>query len=487
MAEPKQTSSSQMPQLPTRLAGKARTASPTAGDSRGSSIPRDDRHNPNSSVQTIRQSAKAADLMRTFFAADGVLSSAITQFVATASTDLRYQGFQTGTNEFSRDGLQAAESVGSSLDTLWDYSKGFSNKQSLNALAETLLLETILTGACAAELVLTKQRIPEQVAVVPYATLPWTADGKGGKFPTQRARDGELIELNYPNFFVAEHFKTADQKYAMPVMVSGIRQLIEYGEFVEDMRRVIRQSGQPRLLVQLDYEKVRASAPPEIAMDVDKFSAYLSGIRTDMESLLSGLNPEDALVFYDLASVESLPAAGEKKDYRELLEQLSGQAASALKTNASALGLRIGGGSQNVASTEAMLSTKLAKSFQRPVQDVISRALTLAVRLMGVDVYVKAEFAPIELRPESELEAHRSMKQARVLELLSLGRITDDEAQSMLGLGSIPESAEELSGTRFQGGKAMDTLPASGTNARNASIMPTGPKSAGGKDEAQRV
>jgi hypothetical protein len=147
----------------------------------------------------------------------------------------------------------------------------------------------------------------------------------------------------------------------------------------------------------------------------------------------------------------------------------------------------MGSGSQNVASTEALLSTKLAASFQKPVEAVLSRALTLAVRMYGVDVYVKARFNDIELRPKSELEAHMSMRQQRVLELLSLGRITDDEAQSMLGLGSIPESAEELSGTMFLDKKGMDTLPASGTNAINRNLQPDGATSGGGKDNAQRV
>jgi hypothetical protein len=162
-------------------------------------------------------------------------------------------------------------------------------------------------------------------------------------------------------------------------------------------------------------------------------------------------------------------------------------AASALKTNPSMMGMRMAGGSQNVASTEAMLALKLAGMFQGPVKTVLSRALTLAVRLMGVDAYVKFKFDPVDLRPESELEAHKSMRQSRVLELLSYGRVTDDEAQTLLGLGSLPASAETLSGTGFYKSKEPDTLPASGTNARNAAVKPDTPSSAGGRDNVQRV
>jgi hypothetical protein len=79
------------------------------------------------------------------------------------------------------------------------------------------------------------------------------------------------------------------------------------------------------------------------------------------------------------------------------------------------------------------------------------------------------------------------MKQARVLELLSLGLVTDDEAQHMLGLGSIPASAQPLSGTGFYKSKPLDTLPASGTNAIGRNVGANPDTSAGGSDNEQRV
>ena len=473
-------------QLPTRLAGKARTATPFSGYERGQNIPRDDRFDANQSIQTLRTSGKAGTITRALFENNGTISTAISQFVAMANTEIKFDAFVTGTNEYSPEGLVAVETVLSGLSTLWNYTTGYSDKKSLESLKETLLLEVCLTGACAAELVLDSYRIPQHLVVIPYDSLEWRSDGKGGKYPVQRTRGGDQVELKYPNVFVAESMQQASRRYALPLMISGLSRLITYEEFVEDMRRVIRQSGQPRILVKLDYEKVRASAPVEISMDKAKLSAYLTSVRTDMENLLSQLSPEDSLIYYDIAEVEVAKTDGEKADYRELLEELSGLAASALKTNPSALGLRMGSGSQNVASTEAMLTTKLAATFQKPVETVLSRALTLAVRLFGVDCYIRAKFEEIDLRPSSELESHKAIRQNRILELLSLGRITDAEAQSMLGLTSLPEGAEELSGSGFYNSKAPDTTPVSKSNARNMAISPDGPSSAGGKDNAQR-
>ena len=475
-------------ELPNRIAGRVRSSTPSSGYDRGFSLPRDDRYTPNESVQAIRGANKASQLMREWFEADGTISTAIVQYVSMADTPLRFDVFRTGTNEYSEEGLRAVETIVSGIDTLWNYRRGYQDKPSLSQTKQTLLLEVALTGAAGLELVLDSYRMPQYLAVVPYETLEWRSDGRSGKYPVQRSiSTGEIIDLNIPNLFISEMYKQSDRLYTLPVMISGLKRLIAYESFIEDMTRVMRQSGQPRVLVKLDYEKVRASAPADISSDPKKLSAYLSSVRSDMEVLLRDLNPEDALVFYDLAEVEAVQTAGEKKDYSDLLQELSGLSASALKSNPSALGLRVAGGSQNVASTEAMLSTKMAASLQQPAASVLSRALTMAVRMYGLDVYVKVKFEDINLRPKDELEAHATMKQQRVLELLSLGRITDAEAQSMLGLPSLPENAQRLEGTLFRETKQLDTLPASGTNARNASIMPGTPAAAGGRDNQQRV
>ena len=123
--------------------------------------------------------------------------------------------------------------------------------------------------------------------------------------------------------------------------------------------------------------------------------------------------------------------------------------------------------------------------FQKPVEEVLGQALTLACRLYGADVNVTFEFHDIDLRPVAELEAHMAIRQNRVLELLSLGRITDDESQAMLGLGSLPPQAEVLAGTGFHNPKTADALPVAATNSRNRQISPSTPSSSGGADNAQ--
>jgi hypothetical protein len=479
--------------LPRRQIGKARAQTAYSQALAGDQIRRDDTVNLSRSVRDSRNSAAAATKMRALFETDGIVSTAITNYIAMMRTDYRIKAYYTATEEFSRDAVVAAEAVLASLASDWDYTKGYSDKRGLEGLIETMRLETLLTGGVGLELVLDKYRLPRDMHVFPYDSVTWVSKGEGRKVPTQKnAQGGDDIVLDLPTIFIAESLKSAQRKYALPLMHSGLSRVFHYDTFLEDAWRVITRAGMSRLVVSLNYDMVVASAPPEIKGDPNKLSSYLDDVRVAHQDALSSLNPEDALVVYSTAEVEALRTTGEKAEIAQLIDQLSGLAASALKSSPTMLGLRLGG-SQNTSSVEALLSTKTAAMLQQPVEEVLSRALTLAVRLYGVDAYVELEFDPVELRPDLELEPHKVMRQSRVLEQLSLGMKTDDEANSEIGNPSLPQDYVKLSGTGFMkkgaaasGIDGEGTMPANAANSRNRQVAPQTPSSAGGKDNAQR-
>ncbi len=471
--------------LPRRVINRARAQTPFSAVPPGDAVPRDDAIDMNRSVRETRRAASAAAAMRTFFETNDILSTAVANFVAMAATSFQIRTYSTATQEFDRGGTIAAETILASLATDWDYAQGYSDKRGLGALLESMLLEVVLTGGVGLELVLDKVRLPTSFNVFPYDSITWVSKGKGRKVPAQKGPDGNLIELDLPTIWVGESMKPANRKYALPLLHAGLKRVVGYEQFLEDAWRVITKAGMSRLVVSLNYDKVVQSAPVETRNDAAKLSAYLEEVRTVHEQILTLLSPEDALVTYDLAEVAALKVSGEKAEISDLINQLSGLAASALKSNPSMLGLRIGG-SQNTSSTEALLATKTAALFQHPVEEVLSRALTLACRLYGADVYVDFAFDDIDLRPQNELEAYLQIKQARVLELLSLGRINDDEAQVMLGLGSLPAGAQELAGSGFQAPIKADAVPVAATNSRNRQISPPTPTSGGGSDNASK-
>lgn len=447
--------------LPTRLVNKLQSNTPASGTDRGNAIPRDNTRAANQSIANFRFQNNDVAAVRALDLVDGTVSSAIFSFVEIANSPFKVTAYETMTHQYSEQGTQMARSVVSSLDTLYDYSKGYADKRSLTATIETALQEVITTGALAAELVLDKMRLPDKVNVVPYDTIEWVSRGDGTKYPQQQSTTGDPIKLDLPNFFVSELHKHANRAYASSMMTAALNSSYHFNDFLEDMRRALRRQGHGRLNVKLVTENIIAMAPDDVREDPAKLKSWMDSVQQDVIDALADLNPEDALVFFDSAEADLMKGEGEKADYVPLLNALSGQHATSLKTSPSILGLRLSG-SQSLSNTESLVFLKVAKAIQRPVEEVLSRALTLATRLYGVDVYVKFRFEPINLRPDDELEAFKTMRQERIMKLLSEGFLTDEEAAQELGTGPRAPGAPPLSGTGFMRGSG-------GINAEDAS------------------
>lgn len=470
--------------LPTKLVKKAQANTPASGFTRGNAVPKDNTRAANQSIQAFRSQNSDVAAVRSLDLIDGTVSSAIFSFVEIANSPFKVTAYETDTHQYSEEGTQMARSVVASFDTLYDYSKGYADKRSLTSTIETALQEVITTGALSAELVLDKFRLPERINVVPYDTLEWVSRGDGTKYPQQQSTTGDPIKLDLPNFFVCELHKHSNKAYASTMMAAALNSSYHFNEFIEDMRRTVRRQGHGRLDVSLVSEQIIAAAPDEIRNDPAKLSTWMETVQQAVSDELTDLNPEDALVHYDSAIMELMKGEGEKADYVPLLNALSGQHATSLKTSPSILGLRLSG-SQSLSNTESLVFLKVARGIQRPVEEVYSRVLTLATRLYGVDAYVKFEFESINLRPEDELEAFKTMQQERIFKLLSEGFITDEEAAHSLGTGPRAPGAPPLSGTGFmRGGGSIDATDASpNADPQGRALQPDTPSKAGGDSQ----
>jgi hypothetical protein len=121
---------------------------------------------------------------------------------------------------------------------------------------------------------------------------------------------------------------------------------------------------------------------------------------------------------------------------------------------------------------------KQVNAVRTMLNTLYSRAFTLAARLMGQDVYVEFAYEELTLKPSGELEAYKAMEQSRVLEQLSLGLISDEEACVKLTGNLPPANYKPLSGTMFRHGKTEVANPDSQTSTmRGGQETPQEPKS----------
>lgn len=466
--------------MPTRnLAGKARAQRPGSELDRGQVIRNDLNQYISNAISEIRNRTDVNDIIRALMREDGLFSSAANAMVAlAANSGYRIAGYDS-TGAMDMDVMSAAYSLMDRFNMLHDYSQGYNDKPGNKGLLATLQLDVVGTGGCGLELVLDPEFGPERLVPVGYSSIEWNADGRGGRYPTQD--DGE-IDLNLPTVFIAEHNRNADEAYSVSLLRPGLDHTVSFNEFLEDLHRAVNRTGHSRLIASILAEKVAAAMPPEAAADPAKRAAFFDQAREQVEDALAGLEPEDAIVSYDSVKYSVEDTGGNKADYSALLQTLGNLLGVSLKTPATVSGLRADGG-QGLSNAETLIYLKVVEAARPPVEEVLSRALTLAIRLLGIDGYVSLQFMPINLRPEDELEAYRGTRQKRILEALSYGLIND--AQACYELGLRPQNlVTSLAGTGFYTkSKSAGNEEAERESSTGRALNPGTPAKSGGDDQ----
>lgn len=435
--------------MPKKVPTKVLSAPAQGVKEAGQDVKRPDSMNRQLQVGDIRAETDVVKAIRRLSTDERFMSNAVFSIVQLALTGFKAKGYNNLTGEFDQGVTDAARQIMVGMDTLTDYTQKFVKKPTIRQFLETALREVSLSGALAAELVLTKIGMPDYLQPVAYESLTYKTKTGNLIYPKQKpaAGGGDDIELDIANFFISELNLGADETYSTPMYKSALIDTFQNSDFIDDMRRVVFKSGHSRLVVQLNAEKVKASAPEETQADEAKLLEFMGAVQRQVQTSVGGLRPEDSIVVYDSMEVDVADIGGVKSDYVPLMQQMNNMQATSLKAPPSILGIR-SEGSQSLANSETLIYLKIAKSIQGPVEDVMSRALTLAVRLLGIEGYIKFEFDAIELRPEGEREAYKQLKQKRILEQLSLGLITDQHA--CLELGTPYNAAmPPLSGTGF--------------------------------------
>ena len=474
--------------MPRRLAAKAVAASPASAVTKGQAIPVHTSY-LNTSVQSYRFANNPVELLRKLAHTDGVVSTAVVSLVQVANSGYRVCAYSRETGRFDRDGTLIAMSIMATMDTLQDYSLGFASKRSVATAVSQALREVVITGALAMELVLDKMQLPSRFQIVDYNKLRMVSRGDGTFYPEQAVSGSDPIPLDIPNFFVAELLKDADKVYADSLLEGAANTSVYFIEFIEDIRRVVHTSGHPRIVANLNAEKVYAAAKAAGYTKPQDIQNFMDGELQTVKTLLEEVQPNQALVSYDTVEFDHLSSDNDKADYATLIQAISNMLATSLKSSPSILGMR-GQGSQSLSNTESLVFLKNAKSIQVPVEEVFSRALTLGARLFGFDVYCKFKFNNINLRPEDELESFNTQREEKLLKKLSLGLISDDEYAWETGNFPLPDTYKPLSGTHFYalGPTATDSTKTNADKSKpqEKALEPDTPESGGGKDNREK-
>lgn len=403
-----------------------------------------------------RLNKSSKDLLQDLMKNDPDCSATVGAYLTLADTPLSMLVYDTK-GQIDRTATETLMQLVQALTNPTDYSQGFVLKPNMEMFCQELRYMIMLRGVIGTELVFDKMLVPSRMQHVDMASIEWFEKEPGAYKPRQKVPGvSGGVMLDIPSFFVAFHRRDPTKIYANSDFVSVINTIAARQQVVNELYRIMQVTGFPRIALKVVEEVLMKSVPAGIASDPAQVASWANARLTEVADAFSDLRSDQAFAHMDSVEPsvinEKNPAAG--VDVSKVIDVLNAQNQAGLKTMATVIGR--GTGSTQVASAEVRVQAMNADQLNVPVKQILDQSLTFLLNSYGVPGFVRCKFAPAELRPNLELEPQKVLRQARMLQDLSLGIISDEEYH-LTSYGRLPGArSEALSGTHF-----MDAATAS--------------------------
>ncbi len=405
----------------------------------------------NTDATTFRSGSTPSQVIRNFLEANPDMAATVNAYLRVGIPKMYRITAHDLDGMINPEATAIAHEIITRITYLSDPTLGYNPTTDLQSMSETLARELLLEGAMGLELVLDKMLMPIYPAPLAVSTLSFREDKEKGVYPVQ-VIGGDEIDLDLPTIFYVSVDQDLLTPYAVGFLAVAVRAVLSDENFNNFLQRQLKRNIAPRMIVQIIEDKIRKSVGPDILNDPVKLQNYVVGMQAAIESQLEDLEPEDAIISNDSVAydMKAPGGAGGSAGIGSMLESvhglLQGRVTAALKSLPAVLGRDTSSGS---ATTSTMLFLKSAAILSIKLNTIYSRMLTMAVRLLGQNCFVKFEYEELDLRPKGEQAAYKSMEQSTQKELLSMGFITDEEF-SIAMTGKLPPAGHKpLSGTMF--------------------------------------
>lgn len=400
-----------------------------------------------------RQSSNSQELIKQLVKSDPDASAALGAYLTTAGSSQPYILVRDPDGAIDRDGAKMVNEILELLETRRDYSKGFEHKKTLRETAEGMRYLLLAQGGIGAEGVFGDLLELTEIRQVDMASIQFQEKEPGKMVPWQDQGGGDPIKLDIPTFFIAWYRKDPTEAYGTSPFVSAINTMAARQQVINDLYRIMQVTGFPRIDIEVIEEVLVKSAPAAIRQDEVKLRQWIANRRTEITGQFASIRADQPVVHTDSSKLKVLneknPATG--LDITSVIDVLNAQNQAGLRTMATVLGR--GESGVNTATVEANLFAKNADSLNEPIGEILSKILTMALRLQGSESRVMVKFPNIDLRSELELEAQLNLRANRLRQDLSDGIISDDEYHISMYRRIRPDEAPELSGTGFTNAK----------------------------------
>lgn len=412
------------------------------------------------------QNFESKRLFKLFGANDSSFSASLVTHIRMLSDNLHSSVKKPNGSDF-KEGQAYLNSFIESMEVGNNYSNGFSQPNTLNdqitRLARNILTSDNAAGALFVEL------NPDTYEAVKFNILDCDAikfkevEGKyipciTGYINTSFTSKGNItykeLELDVANFLWQPFDSDAAEINGNNPLRPGLRTTFTKMEFFDNLRKVLRNQAWPKIKVVISLESVMLSAPVEIQKDKKKLIEYTKDYLGTIESQLTGISADENIIVYDTIKEVSFLETEKNFDPRPIQSLLNSDIISGYKAPPSAVGQ---GGStrtgEGLASAELVIFRRSIKALRKLIEDLYSRAFTLALRLSGRNGYVKSYYDEFSLRPPEEAAQFISIEQNSIIEAWLTGSIStvekNEKIRKLHGLtGAVIEDGIERTDSR---------------------------------------
>lgn len=435
--------------LPGRANPKGTAVTPTFNESNTNNILAIPAYRDHlSDIFDSRGSYDSRALIKTLFKHDPDMSAAVNAFLTVADTELGFLVRDTA-GELDPAGQKILQQLVISLTTRTDYSKGFKIVPSLSSITESCRMMLLMRGSIGGELIMSKEMTPAEIRLVDMGSVEWFETTPGNFVPQQRSLTGKIISLDFPTFFATWFRRDPTEIYSHSPFVSAINTIASRQQVINDLYRIMKVTGYPRMDIKVLEEVLMKNAPEAAKTDVAAKQSYLTLQLGAIKTALASMKPDQAFIHTDSMEVSTAndKSPGMAIDISPVITVLNAQNQAGLKTMATIIGR--GESGVNTASVEARVFSLNAQALNSPIASFLSQIFTLALRFSGSESYVECKFRDVEMRSSTELETQMLVRSQRLKDDLSLGLISDQEYHLMMYGRLPPDGTPELSGTGF--------------------------------------
>ncbi len=318
---------------------------------------------------------------------------------------------------------------------------------SLNSLVDVTTLSLFVRGAACSEVVVNGRCEPLYVWPRESGYVDFQSDNKTGRHVPYWKPPGAMTEgtkIDNDRFFYQVLGHRIDDPYGVSPILSVLSIVYFQLKLLVDLAQIVNKVGFPRPDITVDEKamielaKQRAGTAFSLTEIKDFIDDYMSIVKSDYATL----NPEDPLFHLDSVKVSYLESKSGAQvfDVRSLMYLIGQQICSAMKTLPSLMG-RSEGKTETFASAEVALYKAQIRRIQNTQEAYFTRIFTRCMNMAGLRGTVKAQFGPLELRSDTEIEQWESTRIVNLCRKALLRVLSLDELRQKLRreTGALPE------------------------------------------------